>query len=324
MSNYLLENLDNYKKTIDNNINDIYLKYTEQICDFIENVLYLKIENNSYILKKGFEILTHVFKYIYLYTFNLELSLYHMKKSQIYYIEFVTQINNDNNIFLKLTLKDSALFVYKKSIFDISTEYKNNFNISNYNSYKIDLINKCIDIYILNLSSLLDNIKNNNNIINVNNSKNINLFNNKINNTEILNINVCNKEFINIKNLLNKHTNNQLIILLSNISKNISKNINTSNNNIDNYDILDTIYSYSNYIINDLFKNINEDLFDKNIFLINSTELLIKIIIKNYMNNLFIKKEKIENKLMTLTIDNEQIKNYLLNNHIKFVNSLFI
>jgi hypothetical protein len=252
-----------------------------------------------------------------------------MKKSQIYYIEFVTQINNDNNIFLKLTLKDSALFVYKKSIFDISTEYKNNFNISKDNSSKIDLINKCIDIYIFNLSSLQENITNN--INNINNNKNINknINNNKIisNNTEIVNINVSIKQLINIKNLLNKQVNNQLNILLSHISKNINtNNINNNiNNNIDyyavSYDILCLIYNYSNCIINDLFKNMNDNYFDKNIFLINTTELLIKIIIKNYVNNnSYIDKEKIENKIITLTHDNEQIKNNLLNNHNKFIN----
>ena len=72
------------------------------------------------IVTKGIESISHIFTFILLYTKNLELTVYHTKKSYLYYNEFINQINDENNSFLKLNSKDAILFIYKKSIFEIN------------------------------------------------------------------------------------------------------------------------------------------------------------------------------------------------------------
>ena len=65
--------------------------------------------------------LYHVFRLILLYTFNLDAAYYHANRAVDYYIEFIGQIG-DNNHSLKSNSKDASLFVYKKTIFEISTD----------------------------------------------------------------------------------------------------------------------------------------------------------------------------------------------------------
>lgn len=345
MSLFLLENLDNYKKSILNPISEIYNKYTDQIFDYLSNISFINVENNNYIIKKGIEIQTYVFKYIFLYTFNLEMAVYHMKKAQLYYIEFVSQINNENNSYLKLTLKDSALFVYKKTIFDISTSYKSSFFINKNNSHKIDIINKSIDIFNLIIISFLDNLiddkynsKTNiseDNISNANTNANLNSNNLNNNNYSVNNNNVFKNNINNIKEIIQKHINHNLIILLNLSFREIGNNINNitnaakQHNNVsddnynddnddntiseDEYNIyksLECIYYLSKFIINDIFTRYidnNETIINKhkikNHFLMSVIEIFIKLINKNYINNFYIDKSLIEKKISSFDIE---------------------
>lgn len=350
MASFLLENLDNYKKTITNNISEIYSKYTEQIFDYITNIYSINIENNNYIIKKGIEIQTYVFKYIFLYTFNLDMAIYHMKNAQIYYIEFVSQINNESNSFLKLTLKDSALFVYKKTIFDINTNHKGNYNINDNNSHKIYIINKLIDIFNLLLYTIFDNLNNNVNN-NVNNDK---ISNNYLDYYKLNKNSKIHNDFNNIKLILQKNINNNIITLL-NFSLN-NYNIDNENdiyandlqvndilmNDINIYKSLDNIYYLLSFINNDILNNIfykdiinnTSDTFDKNSineeiintnklkisFLINVIELFIKVINKNFINNFYIDKSSIEKKISSFELNNIDIN--CAENPIKFINWL--
>tara|TARA_B100000902_G_scaffold272817_1_gene258734 strand:- start:2185 stop:2874 length:690 start_codon:yes stop_codon:yes gene_type:complete len=59
-----------------------------------------------------------------LYTKNLDLTVYHCQKSFYYYIEFIGQIGDSNHQFLQLNSKDAALFVLKKTIFEINEDYR--------------------------------------------------------------------------------------------------------------------------------------------------------------------------------------------------------
>ena len=71
-------------------------------------------------------IIKHIFNILLLYTNNLDLTVYHSKKSYLYYIEFISQISNDQHSYLQLTTKDASLFILKKTIFQIDNEIKNN------------------------------------------------------------------------------------------------------------------------------------------------------------------------------------------------------
>ena len=80
-----------------------------------------------YVVINGIRTLTHVFRMLLLYTRNLDATWYHCQKAAYYYVEFMGQIGADANGFLQLNAKDAALFVYKKSIFEINSEKRKEF-----------------------------------------------------------------------------------------------------------------------------------------------------------------------------------------------------
>jgi hypothetical protein len=82
-----------------------------------------------------------------LYTCNLDLTYYHCQKSYSYYIEFIGQIGDDAVTYLQLNSKDAALFVYKKSIFEILDEVKKKYTENEMNEKKIKNVSLMIDIY---------------------------------------------------------------------------------------------------------------------------------------------------------------------------------
>ena len=63
--------------------------------------------------------LKHIFNTLLLYTKNLNLTVYHCKKAYLFYVEFITQIGDENHSFLQLNSKDAVIFLYKKTIFEI-------------------------------------------------------------------------------------------------------------------------------------------------------------------------------------------------------------
>ena len=131
MSNFSLHNIENYKSEYSHTSAEIFSKYVGIINEFFSHCLdtvYLRNLNYyKYILFKGVETLTHVFKVLLLYTKNLNLTYIHSQKSLYYYVEFICQIGDDNHSFLQLNTKDASLFVYKKTIFDINNEYRKEF-----------------------------------------------------------------------------------------------------------------------------------------------------------------------------------------------------
>lgn len=239
LNNYILNNLENYNKELSETTVNIFIKYVNLINEFIieccENLYMKNINYNIYIIKKGVETLSHIFTILLLYTMNLELVYHHCQNSLFYYIEFISQISGENN-FLQLTLKDSALFVYKKTIFEINNDYKSSFVISEKDNLKIDTINYLIKIYnsllylliekhtfsIDNKSSLLKEISAN---IQKITNRIINLFfvkkdaNNELDTIEQLKVIYYLIEFIK-----NKQIEISFFIFIDNFIKKISKN----------------------------------------------------------------------------------------------------
>jgi hypothetical protein len=159
LNNYILSNLENYNKELSETSLDVFIKYINLINEYIiqccENLYVKNINYNRYIIKKGIETLSHIFNILLLYTMNLELTYHHCQKCLFYYIEFIGQTSGENN-FLQLTLKDSALFVYKKTIFEINNDHKNSFVISEKDNLKVEMINYLIKIYNGLLYLLID------------------------------------------------------------------------------------------------------------------------------------------------------------------------
>ncbi len=84
----------------------------------IKNIEYLK-----YIIKYGINTITHIYKLLLLYTRNVSLTVHHCEKSILFYVEFITQIGDDNHSFLQLTSKDAVMFLYKKTLFELEENY---------------------------------------------------------------------------------------------------------------------------------------------------------------------------------------------------------
>ena len=133
-----ISDITNYLDYYVANPHEILVQYFEVMTLFItqsiESVSISNIKYFKHIILKGLENITHVFRMILLYTRNLDIAVYNSKKSVYYFIEFIGQIGDNNNEYLKLSSTDATLFVYKKTIFSINHEYRNIFNKTNSNN----------------------------------------------------------------------------------------------------------------------------------------------------------------------------------------------
>ena len=127
---YNLLNVENYNDKIRYELHDILDKYVLLITEYmiylnekihVKNKIYFQ-----YIFTRGLDTITNVFNGMLFYTKNLDLSFYHSQKAFYFYVEFIEQITETQNIFLKLSSRDAAIFVYKRTLFEINREYVKN------------------------------------------------------------------------------------------------------------------------------------------------------------------------------------------------------
>lgn len=248
-TNCLINNIENYKTNLDTDVNKIIKKYSDLIVEYlkftVENVKIKNINLLKFIIIRGLDTMTNVFLYLLLYTKNIDIVYIDCQKSFYYYFEFVSQISEDENVFLNLTSRDAMIYVYKKTIFEIKKEQIKKYttdNISNNTSLleinkKIDIINIYTKIYKLYLYKMIQAYTSNVcettiNLI-INNLKNIINKLNKLKNKEnIKNLyNIIEKLYDKIENINSFFEINELILEKflknQNILKNIEKNINS-------------------------------------------------------------------------------------------------
>ena len=162
-----IQNTDNYNKNFQDLPNAIFVKYISIINYYLKHCLdNIFIQNEKYyiyVIKKGITTINHVFKMLLMYTKNLEIVYTNCQKSYIYYIEFIGQIGEDNHTFLQLNSKDAALFVYKKTIFDINNDIRKDYETDNLSNEVLDEVDSLIRIYNTILYKLIDH----NSIINI-------------------------------------------------------------------------------------------------------------------------------------------------------------
>lgn len=131
VSRFRLDNLDNYKPQLDmKSLDIIFMKYTHIICEFFDLIEKSKFKPNKgfhlYVVMKGMETIQHIFNFLLLYTCNIDLVYFHTHKAYYYYIEFMDQISKDDHYFLRFSVKDAILFVYKKTIYEIDNGLREN------------------------------------------------------------------------------------------------------------------------------------------------------------------------------------------------------
>ena len=163
MKNNILSNSENYNSELNENEILYFLKYVGLIHEIIEiangsismqNYHYLK-----YILIKAITNTNYIYNFLLLYTKNLELVVYHTQKSILYYIEFISQISDDNHSSLKLNSNDATLFIYKKTIFDVNEDFRNKYNECHNTKNKLNNINIYIKIYNSIILQYIDNLE---------------------------------------------------------------------------------------------------------------------------------------------------------------------
>tara|TARA_B100001063_G_C16773922_1_gene563685 strand:+ start:95 stop:916 length:822 start_codon:yes stop_codon:yes gene_type:complete len=158
-NNLLVES--SYNTYLINDAEEIVLNYFNIVKEYLfhagENIIIQDYSYYIFIIKRGLDCLKHIFNTLLLYTNNLELVVYHCKKSYLYYIEFISQIGNENHSYLQLNSKDAALFVYKKTIFDIHNEVRSNFTLLDKNKDKIKYLNYFCEIINEIVLTVFDN-----------------------------------------------------------------------------------------------------------------------------------------------------------------------
>lgn len=142
-------NMECYNTEIDADTNEIVIKLHELLIEFIgfitENIKLKNLKIYKFIIIRGLNTVTNVFNHLLLYTKNLNLTCLYSQKAYYYYIEFISQITDDDNIFLQLTSRDTMVYVYKKTIYCIPKEIQ--MNISN--SIHSEKTNEILNIYNL-------------------------------------------------------------------------------------------------------------------------------------------------------------------------------
>ena len=169
-NNFSLQNLDNYRKNIDNTTSEITEKYYMLIAEYFKFITEnIKVKNSNFakfIITRGLDTITNVFNSIFYYTKNIDLTYFHCQKSFYFYVEFVGQISEDEKMFLQLSSRDATLYVYKKTIFEINNEYKNGCESSKLINDQLTIINTYINIYKTIIYKIIqnDNPANNNSL----------------------------------------------------------------------------------------------------------------------------------------------------------------
>tara|TARA_Y100000591_G_C21843515_1_gene707183 strand:- start:450 stop:1331 length:882 start_codon:yes stop_codon:yes gene_type:complete len=285
--NYDITNYDNYNFNMDENSNSFILKYyiiiTDYIQFFIDNINNISFESKKkykyYIFIKGIEILKNIVNILLIYTNNIDLVVFHCHKAYLYYIEFITQLDTENN-HLELTINDGTLFVYKKNIFELKESIT---NLNSLNSNTLYLINrqKIINIEkIVNIINIIVKLFMVKKIINL--TYTIDNDNNEINTILIKVFNKLTKLFTN--------ENEYCIVLskLEDILYNILNYINSHSNNndfvINNYNLLIFVEKIINKFItltNKMISKINVSLIIDDHFFENINNNKIKTIINN-------------------------------------------
>jgi hypothetical protein len=164
-NNFSLQNLDNYKKNIDNTTSEITEKYYMLIAEYFKFITEnIKVKNSNFskfIITRGLDTITNVFNSIFYYTKNIDLTYFHCQKSFYFYVEFVGQISEDEKMFLQLSSRDATLYVYKKTIFEINGEQKNTCEPLKLINDQIAIINGYINIYKTLVYKIIQSDKNN-------------------------------------------------------------------------------------------------------------------------------------------------------------------
>jgi hypothetical protein len=147
---FSLNNTSDYKKEIEFEPKDAVALYIELLLEyyhFIQDNIKDK-KCNTFIVVRGLDTLTNVFKLILLSTKNIDYVCCYTQKAFYYYVEFICQTSEMEKLFLQMTSRDAVIYVYKKTICDINkTIVKSLEPCSQETLEKINLIDEHVNLY---------------------------------------------------------------------------------------------------------------------------------------------------------------------------------
>lgn len=159
-NNYSLLSSENYKKALDCDVVEAAKKYSQLIIDYykfiVENLKITNVGFSKFIIIRGLDTITNVFLHVLYFTKNINLTYFHCQKSFYFYVEFVGQISDVEKTFLQLTSRDATTYVYKKTIFELKSDFKKHLESDEELKSKLDLIHSNIN---MNQTYLLKIIK---------------------------------------------------------------------------------------------------------------------------------------------------------------------
>jgi len=158
----IITDTDNYNKDFEYPDTKTYVEryigiITEYMIYVVENMMIPDEVYLLFLIRRGVETITHCFKFLLMYTKNLELTVYQCKKALYYYIEFIGQISDISlqHSNLQLNSKDATLFVYKKTIYDINNIQRKNFTLPTHGKQFLNSISNIIVLFNAILFHLL-------------------------------------------------------------------------------------------------------------------------------------------------------------------------
>ena len=237
---YSLQNIENYRNTLDSDISNIVKKYSQLIIEYFkfikENIKITKSKFLNFIIIRGLDTITNVFLYILYFTKNTELTYFHCQKSYYFYIEFVGQISEEEKTFLQLTTRDATIYVYKKTIYEINNELKKiNDVMTNDFREKLDIIKIYINLYQIYLLKMINS-----------------------DDTSMLNI----EYLLKIYDKLNNITNKTKLIILEGVIEKLYNKINDDKLFFDVNYLLIKKFLKNQEILKNSLKKINSEEFD--------------------------------------------------------------
>ena len=107
---------------IEEHFKKLVVEYFEFIHKEDKKIITPNVSMFKFTVVRGLETFGHVFKFVLLYTNNIAAAIYHSQRSMCLYVEFIRQIIENNQTFLRLTSKDAVMYVYKETIFRIKKD----------------------------------------------------------------------------------------------------------------------------------------------------------------------------------------------------------
>ena len=107
---------------VEEHFKKLIVEYFEFVHKDEKKIIMPNVGMFKFTIVRGLETFAHVFKLVLLYTNNVPAAIYHSQRSMCLYIEFILQIIENNQTFLKLTSKDAVLYVYKETIFRLKKD----------------------------------------------------------------------------------------------------------------------------------------------------------------------------------------------------------